>query len=248
MRRILFLALLVGAWQAASSLGLWEDFLFPSPLGVWERLRATLADSTLLIALGTSIRRILIGFGISLVGGTILGIATGRVNLLHDTVGSVLIGLQALPSICWLPLALLWFGLSEEAILFVVIMGAFIAMAVSTETGIRQIPPLYIRAARNMGARGLRLYLDVILPAALPGMISGMKLGWSFAWRSLMAAELLYVNLGLGQMLMMGRELSDMAQVVLIMLILIVIGLLFDKLIFARLERSVQDRWGLHGG
>lgn len=211
-------------------------------------MAATAADGSLLIALGTSLRRIFIGFGISLVGGTVLGVATGRIGLLHDTVGSVLVGLQALPSICWLPLALLWLGLTEEAILFVVIMGAFIAMAVATETGIRQIPPLYLRAARNMGARGFRLYLDVILPAALPGMISGMKLGWSFAWRSLMAAELLYVNLGLGQMLMMGRELSDMAQVVLVMFILIIIGLLFDKLIFARLERIVQERWGLHGG
>ena len=232
-------------WQAASSLNIWPEYLFPSPITVLERFIETLRNGTLLVALSTSLRRIVIGFGISLVGGVITGLLVGRSALLHDSVGSIMLGLQTLPSICWLPLALLWFGLSERAILFVIIMGAFVAVAVSTEAGVRQIPPLYLQAARNMGARGYRLYRDVIIPAALPGMITGMKLGWSFAWRSLMAGELLYVNLGLGHLLMMGRELSDMAQVVMVMLILIIIGLISDKLIFARLESYVYERWGL---
>lgn len=245
-KRIMFLVLLVIVWAAAARLMKWDEFLFPGPAAVWQRLVATVKDGSLFIALLTSMRRIVIGFGISLVGGVTLGVLTGRIELLHETFGSILLGLQALPSVCWLPLALLWFGLTEKAILFVVVMGALVSVALSTELGIRHIPPLYLRAARNLGARGWRLYRDVIIPAALPEMLSGMKLGWSFAWRSLMAGELLYVNLGLGHLLMMGRELSDMAQVVLVMLILIAIGLLFDKFLFARLERTVHERWGLH--
>ena len=232
-------------WQVACSLNIWPEYIFPSPLAVLRRFIETLRNKTLLIAISTSLRRIVIGFGISLIGGVITGLLVGRSTLLQDTIGSIMLGLQTLPSICWLPLALLWFGLSERAILFVIIMGAFVAVAVSTEVGVRQIPPLYLQAARNMGARGFRLYWDVIIPAALPGMITGMKLGCSFAWRSLMAGELLYVNLGLGHLLMMGRELSDMAQVVMVMLILIIIGLISDKLIFARLESFVYERWGL---
>ena len=166
-------------------------------------------------------------------------------RLLDQTLGSLVLGLQALPSICWLPLALLWFGLGEQAIVFVVVMGAVLSITLSTEAGVKNTDPLYLRAALNLGARGWRLYLLVALPAALPAIISGMKLGWSFAWRSLMAAELLYVGLGLGQLLMMGRELNDMNQVVAVMLIIIAIGLVVDRLVFTPLETRVRARWGL---
>jgi len=174
----------------------------------------------------------------------LLGLAIGRVQLLDETVGSLVMGLQALPSICWLPLALLWFGLNEQAMLFVVVMGALLSITLATEAGIKNTPPLYLRAARNLGARGWRLYALVILPAALPAIITGMKLGWSFAWRSLMAAELLYVSLGLGHLLMMGRDLNDMNQVVAVMLIIIAIGLAVDRLVFAPIEVRVRERWG----
>jgi NitT/TauT family transport system permease protein len=144
-------------------------------------------------------------------------------------------------------LALLWFGLSEKAIMFVVVMGAVLSVTLSTADGVRNTPPLYLRAARTMGARGLRLYTGVILPSALPAILSGMKLGWSFAWRSLMAGELLYVSvgLGLGQLLTMGRELNDMSQVIAVMLLIVAIGLLVDRAIFAPVERRVRERWGL---
>ncbi len=192
-------------------------------------------------------QRILIGFGISAVAGMALGLAIGRIRLLDETVGSLVLGLQALPSICWLPLALLWFGLSEAAILFVVVMGALLSITLATEAGVKNTPPLYLRAARNLGARGWRLYALVILPAALPAIITGMKLGWSFAWRSLMAGELLYVSLGLGQLLNAGRELNDMSQVIAVMLVIIAIGLAVDRLVFAPVESRVRERWGLQG-
>jgi NitT/TauT family transport system permease protein len=124
-------------------------------------------------------------------------------------------------------------------------MGAILSITIATESGVRSLPPLYLRAGKTMGARGLALYLDVILPAALPYIVSGLKQGWSFAWRSLMAAELIYVNLGLGQMLMMGRELNDMSQVVGVMLVIIIIGVVVDRGVFARVEQRLRNQWGL---
>src|SRR5688500_2665212 len=148
-----------------------------------------------------------------------------RSETARRTVGLLLTGLQALPSICWLPLALLWFGLSERAIFFVVLMGSVLSIATATEAGVRSVPPVYVRAARSMGARGFTLYRTVVFPAALPQILTGAKLGWSFAWRSLMAAELLYVSGGLGQMLTMARELHDMALVMAVMVVIVALGL-----------------------
>jgi NitT/TauT family transport system permease protein len=245
VRRIGFFAILLSGWQALVWLGFWPTYIFPSPLGVVQALIRSSRNGTLLVGVVTSMQRILIGFGISAVIGMLLGLALGRVRLLDETVGSLVLGLQALPSICWLPLALLWFGLSEQAILFVVIMGALFAITTATEAGVKNTPPLYLRAARNLGAQGWKMYALVIFPAALPSIITGMKLGWSFAWRSLMAAELLYVGLGLGQLLTMGRDLNDMNQVVAVMLVIILIGLIVDRIIFAPLEARVRERWGL---
>jgi NitT/TauT family transport system permease protein len=196
-------------------------------------------------AVATSMRRIVIGYGISILVGIPVGLMLGRSRVMQATLGPVAIGLQALPSICWLPLALLWFGLGEKAILFVVVMGALLSIALATADGVRNTSPLYLRAARTMGAEGLRLYRRVVLPAALPGILSGMKLGWSFAWRSLMAGELLYISLGLGQALAMGRELNKMSQVVSVMVVIIAIGLVIDQLVFRPTERRVRERWGL---
>jgi NitT/TauT family transport system permease protein len=167
-----------------------------------------------------------------------------RSQLLRDSIGTVVSGLQALPSICWLPLALLWFGLSETAILFVVVIGSLLSITMATEAGVRNVPPLYVRAARTMGARGATLYLRVILPAALPSIISGMRLGWTFAWRSLMAGELLFVSGGLGQLLATGRELGDMARVMAVMVAIVTLGLATEVLIFQRLDARVREVWG----
>ncbi len=244
-RRLIFFGALIAGWGLLALLKLWPEYLFPSPLAVGERLVSGFADGTFLIGIGVSMARVVVGYVISLALGLPLGLLVGRVRVFDETVGSLLAGLQTLPSICWLPLALLWFGLNERAILFVVIMGAVLSISLAAEGGVKNTPPQYLRAARNMGARGWRLYRYVILPAALPNILTGMKLGWSFAWRSLMAGELLYVTLGLGQLLTMGRELNDMSQVIAVMLVIIALGLAVDRLIFSPVEHRVRERWGL---
>lgn len=245
MKLTVFYLLLIGIWQGLALLKVWPEYIFPSPFGVLRTLIAGFEDRTFVIGILISMKRILIGYGISIVLGLLIGLLIGRVKTLDETVGSLVLGFQALPSICWLPLALLWFGLSETAIQTVVILGSLFSIIIGADTGVKNVPPIYIRAARTMGAGGLRLYTGVIIPAALPSIISGFKQGWSFAWRSLMAAELLYVGLGLGHLLMMGRELNDMNQVIAVMVVIIVIGVVVDRLIFARIENKVRERWGL---
>lgn len=245
--RLLFFGGLLVLWETLVRLHLWPAYVFPSPLAVAHSLIDGLRSGLLPLAVLTSLRRVALAYAISLLIGIPLGLVLGRMRVLQDTLGTFVLGLQALPSICWLPLALLWFGLSETAIAFVVVMGAVLSITLSTADGVRNTPPLYLRAARTMGARGWRLYAGVILPSALPAILSGMKLGWSFAWRSLMAAELLYVSLGLGQVLTLGRELNDMARVLSVMLVIITIGLLTDYAVFRPAERRVRQRWGLQG-
>jgi NitT/TauT family transport system permease protein len=218
--------------------------VFPSPSDVARSLASGFSDGEIPRAIGVSLRRLMVGYAISLFGGAGLGFALARSQLLRDSIGTIVTGLQSLPSICWLPLALLWFGLSETAILFVVVAGSLFAITVATESGVRNVNPLFIRAARTMGARGSQLWLRVILPAALPGILSGMRLGWTFAWRSLMAGELLYVSGGLGQLLATGRELNDMARVMAVMVAIVVLGLVTEVLIFQRLDARVRERWG----
>jgi len=240
-----FLLLLTLLWQGLAALELWEPTLFPAPTEVAVALREWFRDGSLFSAVRASLQRLCIGYGIALAIGIPLGLLLGRNRLLDDTVGSVAVGLQALPSICWLPLAVLWFGLSETAMQFVIVMGSFMSLTLAIRDGVRNIPQLYIRAARVLGARGWQFYWHVLLPASLPSILTGAKLGWTFAWRSLMAAELLYVTTGVGSTLMIGRDLHDMPLVVTAMLIIVAIGLFFDRVIFLAGERYIQRRWGL---
>ncbi|MDM7993738.1 MAG: ABC transporter permease [Candidatus Fermentibacter sp.] len=242
-----FGALLVAVWIVLGEAGIWPSYLFPTLPGVLESLARTGGTGVLWISILGSMKRLFIGYGIALAAGTLLGVLLGSSRLARDTVGQVVLGLQALPSICWLPPAILWFGLSEQAILFVVIMGAFLSISLATQDGIRNTPRVYLQAARNLGATGPSLYARVVLPASLPSIVTGMKLGWTFAWRSLMAGELLYSVPGLGSMLALGRELNDIAQVVAVMVVIVAIGLLADRLFFGALERAVQSRWGTGG-
>ncbi|HEX8951016.1 MAG TPA: ABC transporter permease [Polyangia bacterium] len=232
------------AWEAASRLGLWRPWIFPSPAAIGRSLLDGVVDGTIPRGIATSMRRLVVGYLVSLAGGVGLGLLLARSRPLRESVGTVVTGLQALPSICWLPLALLWFGLSETAILFVVVAGSLLAITVATEAGVSNVPPLYVRAARTMGARGATLYLRVILPAALPAILSGMRLGWTFAWRSLMAGELLFVSGGLGQLLATGRELGDMSRVMAVMVAIVTLGLVTEVLIFQRLDARVREVWG----
>jgi sulfonate transport system permease protein len=245
LRRGLFFVGFIALWGFLSSLGLWPPYVFPSPEAVAVSLWKGIQNGTVLIGIGGSMWRLFRGYAAALVIGLVLGLLLARVRPIKETLGLLVMGLQALPSICWLPLALLWFGLNERAILFVVVMGAVFSIAQSTEDGIRNTAPVYLRAARNLGARGLRLYTAVVLPAALPNIVTGMKLGWSFAWRSLMAGELLYALPGLGHLLTMGRELNDMAQVLAVIVVIIALGLATDRLVFGTLEKRLRARWGL---
>ena len=240
-----FYLLLIGIWQGIAALRIWPPYLFPSPSGVFDSLVLGFQDNSFTIGILASMKRVLIGYFISVAGGLVIGLAIGRVKVLDETVGTVVLGFQALPSICWLPIALLWFGLSESAIILVVVLGSLFAVTIGVDTGVKNVPPIYLRAARTMGAHGFDLYTKVIIPAAMPSIISGLKQGWSFAWRALMAGELLYVSIGLGHLLTMGRELNDISQIIAVMIIIIVIGITVDRLVFTKLENRVRERWGL---
>lgn len=225
--------------------GIWPDYLFPSPLGVLQNLISGIHDLSIPIAVQISLRRVIEGYFISLVIGLFLSILIIRIRFLDETLSPLLLGLQTLPSICWLPLAILWFGLGEQSIIFVTAIGSIFSISMSVVSGIKNVPPIYMRVAKTMGAKGLKQYTTVIIPAALPAIISGMKQGWSFAWRALMAGELLSPKDGLGYALTIGRDLHDMNQVMGIMIIIVVLGLVIDKLVFGRLESSIRYRWGL---
>lgn len=244
VRRVVFFASLLVLWEGVSRFGPWPDYLLPGPMSVGDTLVAGLRSGLYLQGAFVSLLRLLTGYGISLVGGLVLGTLLVRYKPLQDTVGAAIVGLQALPSVCWLPLAILWFGLNERAIIFVVVMGSLFSIVLGVQAGIANTSPVFVKVARNFGASGLRLYAQVVLPSAFPTILSGLKQGWAFAWRSLMAAELLYFSLSLGNLLQTGRDLNDAAQVMSVMVLIIAIGVTFNQILFAPLERRVAARWG----
>lgn len=245
---LLFFAVVVAGWEAASRAGWWSPVLVPSPLSIAQYLWASTLDGSLLRAGVVTMTRLGIGYIIGLVLGIPLGLLTARFRFAADTLGVLALGLQTLPSVCWVPLALLWFGQTETAMLFIVVMGTLWAVLLATDHGIRQIPPIYRKAATTMGSKGLHLLWHVLLPASLPHIVSGTKQGWAFAWRSLMAAEI-YVTVltgfGLGHLLHYGRELQAMDQVAGIMLVILIVGFVADKALFSPWERFMRKRWGL---
>lgn len=244
---LFFFACLVALWHWAFTRGFWSPVLVPSPVSVGRYLWEAALDGTLLDATRVTLQRLLAGYAIGLVVGLPVGLLTARFRFLRDTIGLLALGLQGLPSVCWVPLALLWFGQTETAMLFVVVMGTVWSVILATQTGVRNVNPIYVRAARTMGSRWLHIWLNVIMPASLPFIVSGMKQGWAFAWRSLMAAEIfvtILTGFGLGHLLHYGRELNAMEQVIGIMLVLVLIGLLADKLLFSPWEKWLHRRWG----
>ena len=237
------LAILVAIWAAASEIA--RTPLAPGPLEVARSIAAGVRDGTLVRALVTTVARLAVGYSLALCVGIPLGIGLARSRAVKHSVGPIVLGLSSVPSICWLPLAILWFGLSEWAIQLVVILGAALPIAVATENSVRHVPPAIERAARTMGARGARLMLTVTLPAALPGILGGAKIGWTFALRSLMAGELLFVSGGLGQLLETGRDLGDTALVLAVVVVIVALGRASEALLFSRADRAVARRWGV---
>jgi NitT/TauT family transport system permease protein len=243
--QVIFYAALLGIWALLAKLRVWPPYLFPPPWQVAEALWAGFKDHSFLIGITVTMKRMLIGYSISVVLGMILGIGVASNRFLEETVSPLLVSLQSLPSICWVPLAILWFGLTEKAILFVVLMGCILSVTIAMEDGRKQMPKIYTMAGRNLGASGFRLFWYVMLPASLPYIVSGLKQGWAFGWRSLIQAEMIFLTIGLGQQLMMGRDLNDMSQVIAVMILIVALGYIVNRLVFRTMERALQTRWGL---
>ena len=244
-KKIIFYVVLVLIWQAISMSDIWPSNIFPSPYEVGEDLAYMASDGSLFFGIGTTLMRLVIGLGIAIAGGIVLGIFMAKVETVNQTIGSLVLGLQSIPSIAWVPLALLWVGPYDGGIIFVTVIGAMFAVTINTYTGVKNIDPHYVEAARNMGAKGTQLITSVLIPAAFPYMISGVKQGWAFAWRGVIGAEILFSFLGLGFLLNAGRSLNDVSQVIGIMVVIMGIGLAVDGVIFKRLENKVMSRWGL---
>jgi len=244
-KQIIFYIVLISIWQLVSMTNIWPNNLFPSPYEVAEDLVYTASDGSLFFGIGTSILRLIIGLAIAIAGGMLLGIFMARVEIVNQTIGSLVLGLQSIPSVAWVPLAILWFGLTDGGIIFVTAIGSMFAVTIATYTGVKNINPHYIEAARNMGAKGTQLAIYVLIPAAFPYLISGFKQGWAFAWRGVIGAELLFSFLGLGFLLNVGRQLNDISQVFAIMLVIMMVGIAIDGIIFKKIENKVMSRWGL---
>ena len=234
-------AFLVG-WAIASHLA--SSALFPGPIDVAKSLVAAALEGTLVRAIVVSALRLVFGYAVALLTGVPLGVVLARVPALKRALGPALLGLSSVPSICWLPLAIVWFGLSEAAIQVVVVLGAALPITLATESSVRQLPPTIERAARTMGASGPTLLFRVLLAAALPGILTGAKMGWTFALRSLMAGELLFVSGGLGQLLETGRDLADTALVLGVVVVIVVLSRASERLLFGPIERMIARRWG----
>ena len=247
LRILAFYVALTGLWQLVYTLEIWPPYVFPSPRDVFDTLRAKVEDGTIFDAAELTLRRMGIGYSLSIVVGITVGVIMGTMRWVDETLGSLVLGLQSLPSVTWFPLAVLWFGLNEQAIIFVVLMGSVNSIAISARSGVRAIPPLQMRAARMFGGKRWQMYLYVVLPGMLPSMVQGLKLGWSFAWRSLLAAELLFVSASLGYLLQTGRDLNDVSLVVSVMVVIVFLGVAVDRLLFGRMEAWVNERWGLAG-
>lgn len=243
--RIAFYVGLVAVWQVVAAIGICPSSVFPSPYEVAEDLAYTAMDGSLFHGVAMSMWRLAVGLAIAIGGGITLGVFMARVEVVNQTVGSLVLGLQSIPSIAWVPLAILWYGLNDAGIIFVVAIGAIFAVTINAYTGVKNIDPHFIEAARNMGARGSQLVTAVLLPAAFPYMISGFKQGWAFAWRGVIGAELLFAYLGLGHLLYAARSLTDVSQVIAVMLVIMAIGLIVDGVVFRRVEDKVMSRWGL---
>ncbi len=244
-KKIVFYVILIAIWQVVAESNIWPNEIFPSPLEVAEDLAYSAVDGSLFYGIGTSMLRLIVGLAIAISGGIVLGIFMARIETVNQTIGSLVLGLQSIPSIAWVPLALIWFGISDAGIIFVTAIGAIFAVTINTYTGVKNIDPHYVEAARNMGAKGSQLITNVLIPAAFPYMISGFKQGWAFAWRGVIGAEILFSFLGLGFLLNVGRQTIDVSQVIAVMLVIMIIGTVVDTFVFKRIENKVMSRWGL---
>ncbi|HJS64293.1 MAG TPA: ABC transporter permease [Nitrososphaeraceae archaeon] len=244
---IIFIVGFLALWQLVYMLEIWPKVSLPSPFAVGQTIVDLLLDFTLVKGTAISLWRLFLGFLMSISIGLIVGLI--MVKFLHfgKTMSSFALGLQSFPSIAWIPFAILLIGFNDYGILFVVVMSSVFSVMLSTYSGIQNISPIYIKAAKNMGAKGFSLFRYVLIPAATPSLIIGMRQAWSFAWHALIGAEMLITTLvGLGHILSVGREFSNMSQIIATMLVIFAIGLVFDRFVFSKIEEKVRNRWGLN--
>ncbi|WPO70601.1 MULTISPECIES: ABC transporter permease [unclassified Streptomyces] len=242
--------LVLVVWQVLVSFKVVDDpSKLPSPSAVWDEVRTAWLQGTLLDYIWTSVSRGLLGFLLALAIGTPLGLIVARVRFIRAAIGPILSGLQSLPSVAWVPPAVLWLGLNNQMMYAVILLGAVPSIANGLVSGVDQVPPLFLRAGRTLGATGLRHTWHIVLPAALPGYLAGLKQGWAFSWRSLMAAEIIAsspeLGVGLGQLLENGRNASSMPMIFLAIFLILIVGIAIDLLIFSPLERRVLRGRGL---
>lgn len=248
---VVAIAALIGIWQALWAAAFWPEYQLPAPAAVWQRIAELIPDGEILGFLWVSVHRAVIGFVIALVVAIPLGLLIANVRMIRRGIGPLVSGLQSLPSVAWVPAAILWFGLTDSAIYFVVLLGAVPSIANGLVSGIDQIPPILPRVGKALGAGRFAGIRHILLPAALPGFLGGLKQGWAFSWRSLMAAELIatspQLGVGLGQFLHNGQSLSDMPMVMAAIMLIFFVGVGIELLVFRPLERSVLLSRGLTG-
>ncbi len=246
---VLFVILLIVVWQLYIVIAHPRPDLAPSPAAVVAALGDAWESGRLQLAVATSLERGIIGFLIAIVVGTPIGLLLAEVRPIRRAVGPIISGLQVLPSVAWVPAAILWFGLSDATVYFVILMGAIPSIVNGLIAGIDQVPPQLRRVGTVLGASRWQLATAVILPAALPGYLAGLKQGWAFSWRSLMAAEIIAtggtIGFGLGSLLDQSRELADLAGVLATIILILAIGILIELVFFGPLERRMLKRRGL---
>jgi sulfonate transport system permease protein len=243
----LFIAVFIGIWQIVFLLNVWPKVALPSPAMVSSSFEGLIQDRTLIDGIAVTMYRLIIGFSISIIVGIVIGLAMVKFSGFGKTMSSFAVGLQSFPSVAWVPFAILLIGLNDFGILFVVIMSSVFSVMMSTYSGVRNIPHIYVRAARNMGAKGFSLFWYLMIPAATPSLLIGLKQAWSFAWHALIGAEILIAaSVGLGHVLLVGREFQLMDQIIASMITIFIIGLIFDRLLFSKLEDRVREKWGLN--
>lgn len=241
-----FLAAFGAVWQVIYLTGVVPEQSLPSPIAVAQSFADLVIEGSLGVNIAVTMSRLAIGFAISIAIGGAVGLAMVRFKDFGKTMGSFSVGLQSFPSIAWVPFAILLFGYNDLGILFVVVISSVFSVMMSTYSGIRNIPPIYMRAARNMGASGSMLFRHVMIPAATPTLIIGVRQAWSFAWHALVGAEILMSLIGLGHILFVGRDLINMGWIIATMIVIFVIGMVVDRVLFYKLEERIRSRWGLN--
>ncbi|GAA1305146.1 ABC transporter permease [Pseudonocardia xinjiangensis] len=246
---LIALVLFISVWQAVWASAIYPEYQLPAPLAVWQEFAGTVVDGSIWGIVWVSLHRAVLGFLTSVVVATPLGLLVAKVPVVRAAIGPLLAGMQSLPSVAWVPAAVLWFGLTDTTIYFVVLLGAIPSIANGLVSGIDQVPPILPRVGQVMGAGRIDSARLILLPAALPGYIAGCKQGWAFSWRSLMAAEIIatspQLGIGLGAYLKQGSDFNSMPGVIAAIFLILLVGVGVELLAFRPLERRVLRARGL---